>query len=467
MPTYQAFRSHSVSNSEDFNPKVPSSKVVSSKVFISEIFIFAFGLFASFLYHFFSPSLLPLFSTAMNHVHRLIALTLGSIVLPCLQALAQQPTAPSASPNGSTQADEYIAVPLNISFVPPLSVSHAVRGASGKKAVNLFSGNILIGWADRLAGVEGSTIWGAYSDDSFGVQASGVGNSMGGSFEGVQSAGVVNITGGHLRGAQGAGVVNIVGGSLYGAQGAGVVNIVGGGIDGVQGAGVLNITGSTTAGIQAAGVGNIAGTMNGIQVAGVFNSAKEMNGLHVALFNFAERGTGVPIGLMSFVKNAGMKVEISGDELGFVHGFLRTGTQRFANYLGVGTRFQQWGRQLAFTYGLGAEFELAPSIVVGVDGFTSGLVDFGNYYFDFGRSVSVNATGTGLLTGAGLLRLRSVLGIDVFPGFRIFGGVSASWMVTRFTDGREFGVGWSFMDIYNGSLYQRLTPGFVVGVRLF
>lgn len=398
----------------------------------------------------------------MKRIHLLAFVLLGNLIFPCFHAVGQST---SSTATTTTLDNEYALVPLNISFVPPLSISHAVRASSGKKVANFISGNVLVGWADRLAGVEGSGIWGAYSDDSFGIQGAGIGNSIGGSFEGIQGAGIVNIVGGSLRGLQGAGVMNITGGNMNGVQSAGVINIADGGIDGVQAAGVLNIAHSTTAGIQAAGVGNIAGTMDGVQIASIFNSAKEMNGLHIALFNFAERGTGVPIGLFSFVSEAGMKVELSGDELGFANIFFRTGTRNFANYLGVGTRVQQWWRQMSFTYGLGAEFELTPAIVAGVDGFASLLADFGTgyYTYTFGQGYRIFR----VENGAGLLRLRSTLGLDVFPGFRIFGGVAVNWIALSSSDGREFGVNWSFMDTYNGSVYQRFTPGFVFGVRLF
>jgi hypothetical protein len=292
-----------------------------------------------------------------------------------------------------SSADDYINLPVNFGLFPGVSLGGIVRGISGKKISNILALNF-VGNADRLTGIDLPTLWSSYNDDSYGVQLSGIGNLASKSMSGIQSAGVLNITDGGFHGGQGAGVFNIVGKDLYGAQGGGVANIVTGSTEGIQSAGVLNLTSGAmnglqaagvmniansarrhgsiaTTGVQAAGVCNFAGEMNGVQLAGVFNAASAMNGVHLSLLNFADSGTGVPIGLLSVVGNVGVEVQLWGDEMGFAHATLRTGTRSFANYLGIGRNVAApaglniW----ALTYGVGAEFELSRNLFATVDGY--------------------------------------------------------------------------------------------------
>ena len=52
-------------------------------------------------------------------------------------------------------------------------------------------------------------------------------------------------------------------------------------------------------GIQIAGIANFASNITGVQLATVFNFAGELHGLQLGIWNRAQSGTGVQIGLVN------------------------------------------------------------------------------------------------------------------------------------------------------------------------
>lgn len=369
----------------------------------------------------------------------------------------------------SQKADPYLYLPISFSFVPGLSASAIAQSLSGKKIATMLSFNVLVGWSDKLAGVEGSGIWGAHSDDSFGVQGAGIGNSIGGSFRGAQSAGIINVVNGSFEGAQGAGIVNIVNKRFYGVQGAGVINIVDNKFDGVQGAGIINITGGATSGIQVAGIGNFSGgAMSGIQLAGIVNTASSMDGLHIGLLNIADGGDGVPIGLVSIIHNVGVEAELWGDNLGFGYLVLRTGTRTFANYFGIARRFSaintnlltasSFFEEFGVTYGLGIEYRFTRALYWTLDTFITGLLKT--------QTPLSTVFSSETLELAGISTLRSTLALEIFPGFGVFGGAALNFFVSEYSTGSDF-IRWSLYDAQVGRTAFRIAPSLVFGIRLF
>ena len=227
-----------------------------------------------------------------------------------------------------------------------------------------FSG--MFNSAQTVNGVQFGGVFNTVAGDLHGSQFSGVLNQLGGdvtggqyagtfnkagNVRGVQFAGVGNLADGHVRGMQASGVVN-VSGNNRGAQLAGIANrafkqqgFQGTGVmnyavtmRGMQASGVINATGSDSRGVQASGVLNFTGgRFSGAQLSGLINVAGHVDrGVQIGVVNFANTNNGVPIGLFSFVRETGLRLDTWVDERGFVLTAVRSGNRKFANYLGVG-----------------------------------------------------------------------------------------------------------------------------------
>jgi hypothetical protein len=156
-----------------------------------------------------------------------------------------------------------------------------------------------------------------------------------------------------MVGLQAAGLYN-ASKQVQGAQIAGLFNSSNQ-IKGSQVAGFLN-TCKTIKGAQIAGFMNIAKEVDGVQVAGFLNIAKKIKGAQVGVINFADSASGVPIGLLSFVKYGYHKIEISFDEIQFLNIGYGTGVQHFYNLPFIGYNLKNTNL-VAVGYGLGSSFK--------------------------------------------------------------------------------------------------------------
>jgi len=406
-----------------------------------------------------------------HHIPQTAAQSANAASTTASQQLPQQP-------QRSVQPDpRYVFVPLNLSFVPGLSIGNIA--ANGKKIHNGVAFGIIGGWADRLTGVDFNAVLGGYNEDVTGVQGAGVVNIASGNLDGAQGAGAVNIVGGSGGGVQGAGAVNVVGQNFDGVQGAGAVNVIGGSGFGVQGTGAVNVVGKSYAGVQMAGAVNVVGsTAAGVQVAGAVNIAHDakniqiapMNiahradGVHIGVVNIADDGDGLMIGLFNPVWNQ-MRLDIWGDEMGFAHATLRTGTRRFANYLGVAARPRTPNTidTFAFVYGAGFEFPLGSRAYATVDALGMAILSAEPAQITRGTWGWFDNR---LFTTAFVGKLRTTFGFQLFSGCSIFGGVALNFYTSETSLGNDL-IRWSVYDAQVGSLAYRVSPGVVFGVRLF
>jgi hypothetical protein len=304
---------------------------------------------------------------------------------------------------------------VQVSLVPYVSTNSFLVG----NTINTFSLNILAGYSQGLHGVELGGLANIDRGDVKYVQLAGICNAVGGNMTGVQYAGTININKGYMYGVQGAGTVNINGGYLYGVQTAGLLNITkeeaygvqlagwsnyARKLKGLQIAGTVNMALDSAYGVQVAGTVNYTRYMQGVQVAGLvnyagkgttwqlsglvnysgeraklqiaslvnkantvhtwqisglINEAKHVKGGQLGIINLAGTCDGVPIGLLSFVKNGYHKIEVYGDEVLHTQLAFRTGVQKFHNILTAGIRpesnkYTLWG----FGYGIGSSFNM-------------------------------------------------------------------------------------------------------------
>ncbi len=170
---------------------------------------------------------------------------------------------------------------------------------------------------------------------------------------------VANIVRGTMNGVQLSGAINVVGKQQKGLQMAGASNFNFGNSDGVVLAGASNFILGDARGFAAAGAINATfGTHEGLQIA-PFNYAGRIVGSQIGIVNVAEESTGVPVGLLSFVKRNGYRrLEINTSELNVGELSFKTGVPAFYTLLGVNYSFNQVNKPLfGFGYGLGTSWK--------------------------------------------------------------------------------------------------------------
>jgi hypothetical protein len=255
---------------------------------------------------------------------------------------------------------------FSFSLVPKISTNSLLAF----NTVNKAALNLLIGYSK---GIEIIEIGGILNIDNGNVQfaqIAGVGNIVAGTSTGFQAAGVFNINQGNTTGAQFAGVLNHVNGNNLGLQAAGLYN-ASNEVNGAQIAGLLNTThqikgaqiagflntSSKIHGAQIAGFINIAKEVEGVQIAGFINITQKLKGAQIGIFNFADSASGIPIGLLSFVKHGYHKFEIAIDETQFLNIGYGTGVEHFYNLPFVGYNLKNTNL-ITVGYGLGSSFKL-------------------------------------------------------------------------------------------------------------
>jgi uncharacterized protein YjbI with pentapeptide repeats len=399
-----------------------------------------------------------------------------------------------AQDNPEIDTDKYVVVPFNLGFVHGISTGDAIANATGKKAyhtgmnLSLISGEAAHLDGFSLAGifyeytgntkgatialvqlvganaegaqfamlnkVDGSFLGAQFGDlinivgeDAEGAQFAGIFNQVQGNVLGAQFGGIGNFVGGGYKGAQFAGITNVTAGEVHGAQFAGIVNLTAGSSDGANFAGITNVNGGDLDGAQFAGILNLSGgTMRGASFAGIANVAPQMDGLTVAPFNVSDTHDGIPIGLVSYVADAGLHYDVWGDETGFVHAGLRSGNKKFYNLLFVGAR---GGDSARFTFGagLGYHFDLSPTIGLEVGGLAKGIVD---------EDLSGNV--------ANVLASINVTGVFDLGPFWLTAGPTLNAYI--YDDGMDDDfIPWEITDYENDGRLIKVWPGFNVGLR--
>lgn len=255
-----------------------------------------------------------------------------------------------------------------------------------------------------LTGAQAAGVINETNGSAFGAQAAGFVNWTDGAFGGIQAATIFNRTGGAFYGFQTTGALGVVGGDAYGFQLAPLYTRIGDDLVGLQIGAGLNIISSDLLGFQTPGLFNyIGGDMTGGQLAvggaaigadalgaqlaglfahcggsftgiqasalfnnvngdllgaqaGVFNRAVFVPfGVQVGVLNSAARHNGLPIGVVSVVKNAPRYFETSVTDSRFVDFAYRSGNRFFYNYVALGARADTYLRW-SVSYGLGLRF---------------------------------------------------------------------------------------------------------------
>ena len=381
--------------------------------------------------------------------------------------------------------------PVHVGIIFPLSTN----GVEAKKFANVASFHLIGGVS---AGVHGISMSGITNYDSHfvdGVQLAGIVNITEGKVQGIQLGGIANIAGSGVSGLQAAGIANISGDSVMAGQFAGIANVNSGYVaggqfagianvnttssDGVMAAGIVNVTPDHHRGLMASGIANYSSSLQGAQIAGIANVAHEsvhgfqlagivnvagnVKGSQLALFNVADSVSGVPIGLLSFVRHGYHRVEMSGSEALHAQLALKLGVQKFYNILAVGFHFSgadpfDYGDEptWAYGYGIGSEFNLGKTWRMNLDLTTFDVIEKENTF----QNKKLNL----------LNQFRLNFGAQVGGTLTLAFGPSFNVMVSQL-DGNDIGTYGSdlppytvYDHTYNGT-NVKMWPGFDIAIR--
>jgi hypothetical protein len=112
----------------------------------------------------------------------------------------------------------------------------------------------------------------------------------------------------------------------------------------------------------------VGGDLHGAQFAGIMNKADVVKGgIQAGLFNYSNENDGVTIGLISYVKEVGVHVDVWGDAAKFGYIGLRSGTSRFHNLLFAGMQ-TEGSKRWTVGWGMGSHFNLPGSSFFEIDG---------------------------------------------------------------------------------------------------
>lgn len=209
-----------------------------------------------------------------------------------------------------------------------------------------------------------------------GIQSAGLFNSNFGVSNGVQLAGMFNVNAKQTKALQAAGLFNVNRLAFTGISLSGMMNVHLDSLTGVSGAALVNVSRYSNRAIELAGAVNlcveahhnkqVASLVNTslkgssrLQIAALFNRASYLSGVQVAMFNYCDSASGVPIGLFSVVKKGLHQIEVSSDEMFGVNVSLRSGVPLFYNSLSVGWGLRHQQNIWHMGYGLGSMVKLA------------------------------------------------------------------------------------------------------------
>ncbi len=233
-----------------------------------------------------------------------------------------------------------------VSLLPGLSSNGFISG----KISNVFSFNIIAGYAHSLHGVE---LGGFLNMER-----------MEGS--GLQMAGAINIVGSYFHGNQWAGISNITLQDFSGFQAAGFSNHARK-VVGLQLAGGLN-TATETHGMQLSGFANHnSGTLSGVQLSGFINRTGTLKGMQIGIINLArEVESGFSIGLINLFKDELHQLEASTNDITPYNMSFKSGLNGFYSVISAGID-PHAGQLWSYGLGFGSQWPLHKFLIASTE----------------------------------------------------------------------------------------------------
>jgi len=301
--------------------------------------------------------------------------------------------------------------------------------------------NLLVGGGASLRGFELGGLANLRTQESKGVQIAGLANYVRGS-SWIQVGGLANWTRGRVSGGQISGITSWGGGGVSGFQVGGIFNGSGGSLGGVQMAGIANFVPEDANGLQIGGIANHAGgRVRGVQLASLYNGAAQgVSGVQVSVVNYGAEVDGVQIGIVNLARR------MRGVHLGLVN----VATESNANSAPIGLfnyapdgrlSFEAWVADVLpgrIGVKLGSRRVYALLAAASSANYRAAGAGLGvhfparSFYIDVDVS-SYNVWDEGWHESDrvdGMLEARAMVGIPLSLGFALFGGVSASGILS-------------------------------------
>ncbi|MDH5399759.1 MAG: hypothetical protein OEX02_16525 [Cyclobacteriaceae bacterium] len=343
---------------------------------------------------------------------------------------------------------------VQVTFFTPMGTN----GFMSHRVENTLSLNMLAGVSGGVTGLELGGLANISTGNISGAQIAGLVNGSMGTVHGTQIAGISNFNRWQFEGWQVAGISNMNTSDIKGAQLAGILNISTKSMTGSQLAGIANFNAGDMKGAQISGILNVApGEMTGVQ-AGLINIGRNVHGFQLGLINIADSiDGGVPIGLLSFVRNGYHALELEANETFYLNASFKTGTEKFYNIFTAGVVTRDDVPYWAFGLGLGTIVPLSEKMNIDVDVISRHIYEERYWKRD---TYGVNLINT--------LRLTASYGIG--ERLKVFGGPQLNVAVSGQKDetGQIVPVALArrgFFDYTGDRANVRMYAGFSAGIR--
>jgi hypothetical protein len=174
---------------------------------------------------------------------------------------------------------------------------------------------------------------------------------LNGGLNGAEIGSILNYNKGEVKGFQLSGVSNINTEYSEGFLLSGVSNICLDSTSGVFLSGVLNYSKQNAKGLQLATANISANELKGFQL-GVLNFTKKLKGVQLGILNYLNDGEeGLPIGILSIVRNGLYEFELTGGEVIYSNLNYKMGVERFYTIFKAG--YSSYKNNPVYSYGLG------------------------------------------------------------------------------------------------------------------
>jgi len=244
--------------------------------------------------------------------------------------------------------------------------------------------------------------------------------------------------------------------SFDGCQVGGLMNLMEDGkFRGVQISGISNFT-ERMRGVQISII-NIAGVLNGVQI-GVINYAHKVNGAQIGLFNLANHIKGTSFGLLGLVAHGRKELSTFLDSEGFLNSSLIIGGDNIYRIYSHSFSLKQirydsndWrgDRDWKLSMGYGIQKDINEQLFTNIE-FTYNQLFRGGTFFRYWEVINT---------------LRLQIGLELFSGIALIGGVSTNLFLSRYRDGSQFET----LHIWNNNgttSHARIWTGFHIGIKL-
>jgi hypothetical protein len=159
----------------------------------------------------------------------------------------------------------------------------------------------------------------------------------------------------------------------------------------------------------------VGGDVTGVQL-GLVNVAGKMNGLQLGLLNVTnELESGLPVGLLSIVRNGQLHLELYGSDFNFANASFKVGSRYLYTTLTAGMGaypVNQRPRHWTLGMGLGAHVPLTQRLFFDLDAVTNGVFSWNTPFVD----------------NQLLHQLRLAVGVQLAPRFALIAGPTLNFL---------------------------------------